>query len=117
MSSIQIKRIYGPPSKEDGYRLLVDRLWPRGISKEKAQLDEWCKDLGPSDQLRKWFRHKPERFKEFEKRYRQELSTRKEELKRIKNLSRQRIVTLLFGAKDTEMNQAVVLLKILNRMK
>lgn len=117
MNSIQIKRIYEAPSEKDGYRLLVDRLWPRGVKKENAKLDEWDKNLAPSDALRKWFDHKPERFKEFEKKYRAELSELKDELKRIKNISRQTNLTLLYSAKDTEMNQAVVLLKILNRMK
>jgi uncharacterized protein YeaO (DUF488 family) len=117
MNTIQIKRIYEAPAKEDGYRILVDRLWPRGVKKENAKLDEWNKNLAPSDQLRKWFDHRPERFKEFEKRYRDELSELKNELKRIKKLSKSGTVTLLYGAKDQEMNQAVVLLKILNRMK
>lgn len=117
MNHIQIKRIYEAPSEEDGYRILVDRLWPRGVKKEKAKIDEWNKNLAPSDQLRKWFDHKPERFKEFEKRYLEELSLLKGELKKIKNLSRNSSVTLLYGAKDPEMNQAVVLLKILKRMK
>jgi uncharacterized protein YeaO (DUF488 family) len=117
MNTIQIKRIYEAPAKEDGYRILVDRLWPRGVKKENAKLDEWNKNLAPSDQLRKWFNHQPERFKEFEKRYRAELSELKDELKRIQKLSRDSTVTLLYGAKDPEMNQAVVLLKILNRMK
>ncbi|HVT86255.1 MAG TPA: DUF488 domain-containing protein [Chitinophagaceae bacterium] len=117
MKQIQIKRIYEAPSEEDGYRLLVDRLWPRGVKKEDAKLDEWNKNLAPSDQLRKWFNHKPERFKEFEKRYRAELSGLKDELKRIKSLSNHSNVTLLYGAKDPELNQAVVLLKILERMK
>ena len=117
MNHIQIKRIYEAPSEEDGYRILVDRLWPRGVKKEKAKIDEWNKNLAPSDQLRKWFDHKPERFKEFEKRYLEELSPLKGELKKIKNLSRNSSVTLLYGAKDPEMNQAVVLLKILKRMK
>jgi uncharacterized protein YeaO (DUF488 family) len=117
MNTIQIKRIYEAPAKEDGYRILVDRLWPRGVKKENAKLDEWNKNLAPSDQLRKWFNHQPERFKEFEKRYRAELSELKDELKRIQKLSKSGTVTLLYGAKDREMNQAVVLLKILKRMK
>lgn len=117
MNHIQIKRIYESPSEEDGYRILVDRLWPRGIKKEKAKLDEWLKDLGPSDTLRKWFNHQPERFKEFEKKYLAELTVLKDELKRIKILSKKSTITLLYSARDTEMNQAVVILKVLNRMK
>jgi uncharacterized protein YeaO (DUF488 family) len=117
MNTIQIKRIYEALSEDDGYRLLVDRLWPRGVKKENARLDEWNKNLAPSDPLREWFNHKPERFREFEKRYRDELSELKDELKRIKNLSRHSNVTLLYGAKDPKLNQAVVLLKILKRMK
>ncbi|MBS1920125.1 MAG: DUF488 domain-containing protein [Bacteroidetes bacterium] len=117
MNHIQIKRIYESPSEEDGYRILVDRLWPRGIKKEKAKLDEWLKDLGPSDTLRKWFNHQPERFKEFEKKYLAELTVLKDELKRIKILSKKSTITLLYSARNTEMNQAVVILKVLNRMK
>lgn len=117
MKLIKIKRVYEEPSDDDGYRLLVDRLWPRGVKKEKARLDEWNKNIAPSDQLRNWFGHKPERFKEFEKRYRVELSKLKEELKRIKAIANHSNLTLVYSAKDTEMNQAVVLLKILDRMK
>lgn len=103
--------------KKDGYRLSVDRHWPGGVSKEKAKLDEWCKELGPSDKLRQWFNHQPERFPEFEKRYRVELSGLKNELKRINEIAKKEKLTILYGAKNTEMNQAVVILKILNRMK
>jgi len=111
---IDLKRIYEEPSEDDGYRVLVDRLWPRGVSKEKAALGEWLKEVGPSDGLRQWFGHKPERFDEFRKRYLVELKTNPatEQLKRI--VQSHKTVTLLYSAHDPEHNQAVVLRDYLN---
>ncbi|HVY75547.1 MAG TPA: DUF488 domain-containing protein [Puia sp.] len=114
MPAISIKRIYDEPSPGDGYRMLVDRIWPRGVKKTSAKLDEWNKQLPPSDELRKWFNHKPERFKAFEEKYRLELEKQTEELKRVKALARHQELTLLYGAKDPEMNQAVVLRAVLS---
>ncbi len=113
MKEIQIKRIYDEPTEGDGYRVLVDRLWPRGISKKDARLDEWAKEIAPSPELRKWFDHKEERFQEFERRYREELTAKAEELHRLKALAKRESVTLLYGAKDPAINNAVVLKELL----
>ena len=114
---IQIKRIYEHPLPEDGYRMLVDRLWPRGVKKETAKLDEWNKMLAPSVDLRKWYDHKPERFKEFQSKYKAELKKMKEELNRVKEIARHSEITLLYGAKDPLNNHAVVLLNVLKKNK
>lgn len=109
-----LKRIYEPVSKDDGYRVLVDRLWPRGLSKEKAKVDVWLKDIAPSDSLRKWFGHEPSKWEEFEKRYKKELGEKKELLSELKDFEKKHTkVTLLYGAKDTVHNQAVVLAGLL----
>lgn len=113
MKKIGIKRIYEDPDDDDGYRILVDRIWPRGVSKEDARLDDWSKDLAPSDKLRKWFGHDPKKFKEFAKKYRKELKDKKEDIEEILKIAEKQKVTLLYGAKDTEHNQAVVLQKLL----
>lgn len=106
---IVIKRIYEEPNESDGYRVLVDRLWPRGVSKEKAALDEWLKDVAPSDELRQWFGHKPERFEEFHKRYLAELETNPA-AKQLEQIAQgHKTITLLYSAHDTAHNQAVVL--------
>lgn len=110
---IKIKRVYDDVANNDGYRLLVDKIWPRGVSKEDAQLDEWNKDLAPSDDLRKWFDHDKDKFDEFTKRYKKELEEKQEDLKRIKEMAKDKRVCLLYGAKDEEHNQAVVLKEIL----
>lgn len=109
MKNLKLKRIYEEVSEDDGYRILVDRLWPRGISKEKAHLDEWLKELGPSNELRKWFGHIPERFEAFKTQYLEELKTQEPELKRIKKLTKTQVVSLCYGAKDALHNQAVVI--------
>lgn len=116
MKGYKTKRVYEDPANNDGYRLLIDRVWPRGVSKEDAKLDEWCKDLAPSTDLRKWFGHDPDKFEEFKKRYKKELNDQKEELKRIKEIARDKQVCLLFGAKDEEHNQAVVLKSVLETL-
>ncbi|HMD09651.1 MAG TPA: DUF488 domain-containing protein [Candidatus Acidoferrum sp.] len=112
---IKIKRVYEKPAKEDGWRVLVDRLWPRGMKKEAAHLDAWMKDVAPSDALRKWFGHKPEKWSEFQKKYRRELAKKRELVAELKKMAKEHgTVTLLFGAKDEEHNEAVVLANALN---
>lgn len=106
---IQVKRVYEPTAKSDGYRVLVDRLWPRGISKEAAKLDLWLPDLGPSTALRKWFGHDPARWEEFQRRYHAELKEKKTLLATITEQAKARPVTLLYSAKDAQHNQAVAL--------
>ena len=110
---LKTKRVYDEVANNDGYRLLVDKIWPRGVSKEDAQLDEWNKELAPSDELRKWFDHDPDKFDEFTKRYKKEVKDKKEELDRIKEIAQDKRVCILYGAKDEEHNQAVVLKDIL----
>lgn len=113
MRQIVVKRIYDPVSKNDGFRVLVDRIWPRGVSKANAALDYWAKDLAPSSELRKWFNHDPDKWKEFQQRYRKELQHRKAELDDLAERSGNGRTTLLFGAKDSEHNQAIVLKSVL----
>jgi uncharacterized protein YeaO (DUF488 family) len=110
MRSVAIKRIYERPAKADGTRILVDRLWPRGVSKAKAQLDGWEKAVAPSPALRKWFGHRPERFAEFRKRYRAELKGNPA-VRELRALTGK--VTLLYGAHDPKINHAVVLAQLL----
>ncbi|MEN9447961.1 MAG: hypothetical protein RJA25_1251 [Bacteroidota bacterium] len=112
---MKIKRIYETPEAEDGYRVLVDRIWPRGISKDNAALDEWMKDIAPSTELRKWFNHQPELFPEFKRKYKEELKEKKMELNHLKSIAAKKNLTLLYSAKDTQFNQAVVLLDALNK--
>ena len=112
--SFRIKRIYAPAKPDDGLRVLVDRLWPRGIKKTDAQLDDWMKDVAPSDALRKGFGHKPERFTEFSRRYKKELAG-SAGVKALRALGKKKKVTLLYGATDPEHNQAVVLMSVLKR--
>lgn len=106
---IVTKRIYEPPENEDGTRILVDRLWARGISKTKAKVDLWLKDIAPTASLRKWFGHDPEKWDEFRKRYRSELGASQSQVKTLKDLASKGSVTLLYAAKDTTHNNAVVL--------
>ncbi len=115
MGEIKTKRIYEDRSDADGYRILIDRVWPRGVSKEDAKLDDWNKDIAPSDSLRKWFDHDPDKFDEFAKKYRKELDDKKENLTEIRKKAKTKTITLLYGAKDTEHNQAVVLQKVLKK--
>ncbi|MGN6297803.1 MAG: DUF488 domain-containing protein [Ginsengibacter sp.] len=107
--NIQLKRIYEAGSKEDGYRILVDRLWPRGFTKEKAALDLWLKEIAPSNELRKWFGHDPDKWKDFQKKYRQELKQNKEAIDILKDYIQKGKVTLLYAAKDEEHNEAQVI--------
>ena len=110
-SDIRLQRVYGDSSPGDGKRVLVDRVWPRGLRKESLALDLWLRDLGPSDELRRWFGHRPERWEEFERRYRAELeqTPQRRLLDQLAALAREGPVTLLYGARDEERNQAVVL--------
>ncbi len=117
MGELKIKRIYEEPQKEDGIRILVDRLWPRGVSKKEAELDFWLKDVAPDSDLRKWFNHEPEKFKEFSKLYTKELEAETDKLEEIKAMLKHKNVTLLYGAKDPEINHAVVLKKFIEKMK
>lgn len=111
--SLQIKRVYAEPSEEDGKRILVDRLWPRGLTKEKAKVDLWLKDVAPSNDLRKWFGHEPEKWSEFQSRYKRELKTHPEALAVLRHEVAQGHVTLLYGARDREHNEAAVLQRLL----
>lgn len=106
----KIKRIYEPAESSDGYRVLVDRLWPRGVSKAKAHVDLWMKEIAPSDKLRKWFGHDPERWAEFQKRYRKELKEKSELVGQLRDVQKEhRKVTLVYGARDVQHNQAIIL--------
>lgn len=113
MKKIKIKRIYDEPSSNDGYRILVDRLWPRGISKEKAAIDEWNKDLAPSTELRKWFHHAAVLFDLFEEKYRNELSEQTTAIKHVMEINKHRDISLLYGTKDPNINHAIVLLDVI----
>ncbi len=106
---LQIKRVYDPPSGEDGHRVLVDRLWPRGLKREAAYIDLWLKDIAPSDDLRRWFGHDPRRWERFAERYRKELVAQEPIGRELVKRARKRRVTLLYAAKDPERNNAVVL--------
>ncbi len=115
---IRVKRVYEKPAKEDGFRLLVDRLWPRGMTKERAAVHLWMKEIAPSDGLRKWFGHETGKWPEFEKRYRKELAGKKVLLSEIRKLdSEHKVVTLLYGRNDQMQNQAVVLADLLKRKR
>ncbi len=111
---VKIKRIYDPPASEDGRRVLVDRLWPRGVAREEARIDEWLQEIAPSDDLRKWFGHDPTRWEEFRNRYRHELEGHDDILARLRAEAKKGRVTLLFAAKDEEHNNAVVLKGLLD---
>jgi uncharacterized protein YeaO (DUF488 family) len=113
--TVQIKRAYEPPSGEDGVRILVDRLWPRGLSKPRAAIDLWLKDLAPSVSLRRWFNRDPARWTEFKERYAQELDAKKTAVAALIGAARRGRVTLLFGARDAEHNNAVALHSYLTR--
>ena len=112
--SVRIKRVYEPPAADDGERILVDRLWPRGISKEKADFQEWMKDVAPSTALRKWFDHRPERWAEFQTRYRDELKGNPA-LDDLRKRAAAGTVTLLYGSRNTEFNHAAVLADVLDK--
>lgn len=109
---VRIKRVYDPPDPGDGRRVLVDRLWPRGLKKERAKIDRWMKEVAPSDALRRWFAHDPRKWPEFRRRYRAELETNPA-LEDLMRLAREGPLTLLYATRDTEHNQARVLQEIL----
>ena len=111
---VEIKRVYEEPGGADGTRILVDRLWPRGLSKERARVDLWLKDIAPSTQLRKWFSHDPDKWTEFQARYRQELKSQADLLDLLKRKAAQGPITLLYGARDEAHNEAVVLQSLLH---
>lgn len=107
---IKTKRAYEPSNEDDGFRILVDRLWPRGVSKEKANLNLWMKEIAPSDDLRKWFSHDPKKWNEFKTKYKGELKGKDEYLNKIKDIEKKnKVITLVYSAKDKEHNNAVVL--------
>jgi uncharacterized protein YeaO (DUF488 family) len=112
---IRVKRAYEPASADDGRRVLVDRLWPRGVTRERAAIDDWPKGLAPSPELRTWFGHDPARFEGFRRRYVQELRARRPELADLRRHARRGTLTLVHGARDTEHNGAVVLAEVLRR--
>ena len=106
---VRVRRVYEPAERSDGYRILIDRLWPRGISHDRAKLDAWERDLAPSAPLRTWFGHRPDRFEEFRTRYLEELRRQRPLLSELRRRARHGTVTLVFAARDTEHNDAVVL--------
>jgi uncharacterized protein YeaO (DUF488 family) len=112
---VRLKRAYEPPARSDGYRVLIDRLWPRGVSKHEARLDEWARELAPSSELRRWFGHDPAKFDEFRRRYREELARQEEKLGELRRRARGGRLTLVYGARDSEHNDAVVLAELLRR--
>ena len=114
---IQLKRVYEERDHSDGARILVDRLWPRGLTKEKAAVDEWMKEIAPTTELRKWFDHDLDRWKEFQARYRKELAQNKELVKDLKQKAKGHTITLVYGAHDQEHNAAVVLKEVLQAKK
>jgi uncharacterized protein YeaO (DUF488 family) len=109
MTDVKVRRAYEPPTPEDGRRVLVDRLWPRGLTKAKVAVDAWDKDVAPSTELRRWFGHDPDRWEEFQRRYRQELDANPAALQPLLEAATQGPLTLVYGARDTEHNEAVVL--------
>ncbi len=110
------KRIYDTTSEDDGYRILIDRLWPRGVSKQKAQFNQWMKEVAPSNELRNWFNHDPEKWVEFQRKYAEELRAKSDLLAELKQLEREQgTVTLLFSAKETEHNNATALKVMLEK--
>ena len=113
--ALRSKRVYEKAEASDGYRVLIDRLWPRGVSKERARIDEWARDLAPSSELRRWFGHDPDKFEEFRRRYLVELRAQKDKLADLRRRARSDRVTLVYGARDTEHNDAVVLVELLRR--
>jgi uncharacterized protein YeaO (DUF488 family) len=112
---VRLKRAYEPAASSDGYRVLIDRLWPRGISRERAKLDEWERQLPPSTELRQWFGHEPSRFDEFRRRYIEELRGHRPLLTELRRRARHGTLTLVYSARDTERNDAVVLAEVLRR--
>jgi len=111
---VKTKRVYDPASQSDGKRILIDRLWPRGIRKEAAKIDEWMREIAPSDDLRKWFAHDPAKWPEFKRRYLNELKKKSELVEKLRAEAKKGTVTLLFAAKDIEHDNAVVLKEVID---
>ena len=116
-STIAVKRAYDEPGPRDGLRILIDRLWPRGVSKAKLKLDAWPRDLSPSTSLRKWYGHEPARFAEFRRRYKAELATHKEQLKALRAMIKGRAVTLITATRELDLSHAAVLRRILQQKR
>ena len=112
--AINVKRVYDTPADDDGYRVLVDRIWPRGLRKDEAQIDLWLKDIAPSTSLRQWFNHEPSKWREFKSRYFRELKQHGDHVDQLKKRSKTKRLTLLYAAKDTENNNAVALKEYLD---
>jgi uncharacterized protein YeaO (DUF488 family) len=112
---VRLKRVYDPAGPMDGHRVLIDRLWPRGVSRDRAKLDAWERELAPSRELRQWFGHEPERFDEFRRRYVEELNSQRPRLTSLRRRAREGTLTLVYAAHDTEHNDAVVLAEVLRR--
>ncbi|MGH3274985.1 MAG: DUF488 domain-containing protein [Streptosporangiaceae bacterium] len=114
-TNVRVRRVYEEPQQEDGTRVLVDRIWPRGLTKDKAALDEWCKDVAPSGELRTWYHHDPERFEDFGRRYRAELRDpqRAEALAHLRELAKDHPVTLLTATRQSQISEAAVLADLL----
>ena len=112
---VRLKRVYEAAASADGYRVLIDRLWPRGVSRERAQLDDWARELSPSTELRQWFGHEPDRFEEFRRRYMAELRCQRPRIAELRRKAREGKVTLVYSARDSERNDAVVLAHVLRR--
>ena len=112
---VRHKRAYKPAAASDGERILIDRIWPRGVTREEAQLNEWARELAPSTELRRWFAHDPARFDEFRRRYAGELAGHDDKLRELRRRARAGTLTLVYAARDTEHNDAVVLAEILRR--
>jgi uncharacterized protein YeaO (DUF488 family) len=110
---VHSKRVYDPAEPDDGYRVLIDHVWPRGISHERAKLDEWARELAPSDELRKWFDHVPERFEGFRSRYRDELNDKRERVEELRRRARKGRLTIVYAARDREHNNAIVLSELI----
>ena len=110
---VRVKRVYDPPEPSDGYRVLIDHVWPRGVSHERASLDEWARELAPTDDVRRRFDHVPERFDEFRSRYREELAAHAERLDALRRRARSAPLTIIYAARDREHNNAVVLAELL----
>jgi uncharacterized protein YeaO (DUF488 family) len=113
---VRLKRVYERPGSADGRRVLVDRVWPRGLTKHQARVDDWLKEIAPSTRLRKWFGHDPARWKEFKKRYATELAHQRKQTEQLARDARRRTITLLFGAKDIEHNNAVALKEYIEKL-
>jgi uncharacterized protein YeaO (DUF488 family) len=112
---VRLKRAYEPAAASDGERILIDRMWPRGVTREEARLSEWARELAPSTELRRWFAHDPARFAEFRRRYTAELAAQEGKLRELRRCARAGTVTLVYAARDAEHNDAVVLAEILRR--